>query len=114
MTRIEENEKVVEEMIRVATNNPTGTYEEMMTLHIGSIAAMLADISKSLAIIAGESESQIKSTEAYVNAIRLQEDKNRVLDNLKKDVSCLHDDAFTRYHILRIIDNYRTESEVEE
>ena len=42
------------------------------------------------------------------------EDKIKVLDNLKKDISCLHDDAFTRYHILRIIDNYRTGSEVEE
>ena len=60
MTRLEENEMVVNEMTKRAECNPTGTYEEMVIFQIGVIATMLADISKSLAIIADKAESEDK------------------------------------------------------
>jgi len=37
-------------------DKPTGTYEEMVTFQLGLIATMLADISKSLAILADKAE----------------------------------------------------------
>ena len=60
MTRIEENKMVVDEMIKRAELKPTGTYEEIVTFQFGAIATMLADISKSLAIIADKAESEDK------------------------------------------------------
>ena len=39
-------------MKKIAEQKPTGTYEEMVTFQLGVIATMLADISKSLAILA--------------------------------------------------------------
>ena len=56
MTRFEENRMVVDEMIKRAELKPTGTYEEIVTFHLGAIATMLADISKSLAVIANKAE----------------------------------------------------------
>ena len=56
MTRLEENTLVVEEMTRRTKHKQTGTYEEMVTFQFGVIATMLADISKSLAIIADKAE----------------------------------------------------------
>lgn len=56
MTRHEENKIVVNEMNKRAEHNPTGTYEEMVVFQLGAIATMLADISKSLAILADEEE----------------------------------------------------------
>lgn len=58
MTRFEENGLAIERLIESAKRNPTGTYEEMVTFQLGAIATMLADISKSLAIIADKSESE--------------------------------------------------------
>lgn len=58
MTRFEENKIVIEEMTRRAERKPTGTYEEMVAFQIGAIATMLADISKSLAILSDKSESE--------------------------------------------------------
>ena len=58
MTRLEENKMVVERMMAEAENKPTGTYEEMVTFQLGVIATMLADISKSLAVIAYKAESE--------------------------------------------------------
>lgn len=58
MTRLEENQMVIEEMIKRAKNKPTGTYEEMVTFQLGAIASILGDISKSLAILASESEKE--------------------------------------------------------
>ena len=60
MTRLEENGMVVDEMTKRAERNPIGTYEEMVTFQLGVIATMLADISKSLAIIADKTESEIR------------------------------------------------------
>ena len=58
MTRLEENGMVVNEMNKRVEHKPTGTYEEMVTFQLGAIATMLADISKSLAILADKTESE--------------------------------------------------------
>ena len=58
MTRYEENAMVVNEMIKRTERKPTGTYEEMVTFQLGTIATMLTDISKSLAIVADNAESE--------------------------------------------------------
>ena len=60
MTRLEENELVIDEMAKRAKQNPTGTFEEMVAFQLGGIATMLADISKSLAILAEKAESENK------------------------------------------------------
>lgn len=56
MTRLEENGMVINEAIKRAERQPNGTYEEMVTFQLGLIAAMLSDISKSLAILADKAE----------------------------------------------------------
>lgn len=56
MTRLEENGMIVNEMIKRAEGKPAGTYEEMVTFQLGAIATMLADISKSLAILADKAK----------------------------------------------------------
>lgn len=52
MNRQEENRTVIDFMTKRAEAKQKGTYEEMVTFQLGVIATMLADISKSLAIIA--------------------------------------------------------------
>ena len=56
MNRQEENRIVIDFMTEKA--KPEGTYEEMVIFQLGVIATMLADISKSLAIIADKAESK--------------------------------------------------------
>lgn len=58
MKRLEENEKIVHIVNKIVEQNPTGTYQEMVTLQLGVIATMLSDISKSLAILANKAESE--------------------------------------------------------
>ena len=58
MTRLEENKMAIEVITERAERQPTGTYEQMMVFQLGAIATMLADISKSLAILAGKAESE--------------------------------------------------------
>ena len=58
MTRLEENEMIIDEAIKRTKSKPTGTYEEMVTFQLGLISSMLADISKSLAILADKAESE--------------------------------------------------------
>lgn len=58
MSRLEENGKVIDEIAREAMKKPTGTYEEMVTFQLGAIATMLADISRSLAVLADKTESE--------------------------------------------------------
>lgn len=58
MTRGEENKIVIEEITERTKRKPTGTYEEMVVFQLGVIATMLADISKSLAVIADKAESE--------------------------------------------------------
>jgi hypothetical protein len=60
MTRREENRLLLEVMNKEAESKPTGTYEEMVTFQLCAIATMLADISKSLAVIADKTESEEK------------------------------------------------------
>lgn len=58
MTRLETNRMVIDEMDERAKRKPEGTYEEMVVFQLGVIAVMLADISKSLAILANKAESE--------------------------------------------------------
>ena len=58
MTRLEENKMVINEFVRRSELKPKGTYEEMVTFQLGAIASMLADISKSLAVIADKIEDK--------------------------------------------------------
>ena len=60
MTRLEENGMVIDVMTERAEHNPTETYEEMVAFQLAVIATMLADISKSLAILADKAESEDK------------------------------------------------------
>lgn len=58
MKRLEENQRVIEEMTRRTKHKQTGTYEELVVFQLGVIATMLADISKSLAVIADKAENE--------------------------------------------------------
>ena len=58
MTRLEENRMIVNEMDRRVQCQPSGTYEEIVAFQLGAIATMLADISKSLAIITDKIEGE--------------------------------------------------------
>lgn len=58
MTRIEENKMIRDKLTEEANRKPIGTYEEMVSFQLGAIASMLADISKSLAVIADKAESE--------------------------------------------------------
>jgi len=58
MKRLEANQMVIDEMVKRTESKPSGTYEEMMVFQLGVVATMLADISKSLAIIADKAESE--------------------------------------------------------
>ena len=60
MTRLEENKKSIEIMVEEAERKPVGTHEEMVILQLSTIAIMLADISKSLAILADKAESEVQ------------------------------------------------------
>lgn len=60
MTRIEENKMLIEAVDEAVKRKPTGTYNEMVTFHLGTIATLLADISRSLAVIADKAESEDK------------------------------------------------------
>lgn len=63
MTRLEENKMAIEVITERAERQPTGTYEQMVIFQLGAIATMLADISKSLAIIADKAESEPQKSE---------------------------------------------------
>jgi len=60
MTRIEENKMIRDKLTEEAKRKPIGTYEEMVSFQLGAIASMLADISRSLAVIAHKVESEDK------------------------------------------------------
>lgn len=65
MTRLEENRMVNDEMIKRAERKPIGTYEEIVSFQLGTIATMLADISKSLAVIADKAEHLAKKDSTF-------------------------------------------------
>ena len=52
MSRVEENLEVISHAVTEAMKNPSGTYEEMIIWHLGTMDSFLLDISKSLAVIA--------------------------------------------------------------
>lgn len=58
MTRVEQNKMIIEKLTEEANHKPTGTYNEMVAFQLGAIATMLADISRSLAILADKAESE--------------------------------------------------------
>lgn len=58
MSRVEENKELVEVMTNLAKEKPSGTFEEITNFQLGTIATMLGDISKSLAILADKAESE--------------------------------------------------------
>ena len=60
MSRVEENKELVEFMNDLAKEKPSGTFEEMTVFQLGIIATMLADISKSLAMIADIKSSELE------------------------------------------------------
>ena len=60
MTRLEENGMVVNVTEQRANSKSSGTYEELVVFQLGVIATMLADISKSLAVIADKAESEVE------------------------------------------------------
>ena len=131
MSRLEENKKIIEAMIKSAIDKPTGTYEEVMALNTGLIVSMLADISQSLAIIADkvEKEQALNNVEeAYLSLMRTQakyKDKVKVLDKIKKEIEQYRDSLpcdntstskfyAINYILGQILDKYINESEVEE
>lgn len=94
MTRVEENKDVVNKMIQRAAQKPTGTYEEMVSFHLGTIATMLTDISKSLAVLAdnadgakivltsAEPQETFTSSEVYK---MIDEECSTIIDPYKKE-----------------------------
>ena len=64
MTRLEENKMVIEEMTKRANCKPSGAYEEIVAFQLGVIATMLADISKSLAVVADKAESEVQDADS--------------------------------------------------
>lgn len=62
ITRVEENKELVEFMTNVAKEKPSGTFEDMTVFQSGTIATWLADISRSLAMIADIKSSELDKT----------------------------------------------------
>jgi hypothetical protein len=58
MTRLEQNKMVIESIVKETARTPAGSYNEMIMLHLGALVGTLADISKSLAILADKVESE--------------------------------------------------------
>lgn len=64
MTRVEANAKLMNHFRKEALKNPQGTFEEIVTWHLGTIGSILSDISASLAVIADSmSGSEIPTRE---------------------------------------------------
>lgn len=58
MSRVEENKELVDVMTDLAKEKPSGSFEEIACFHLGTISTFLADISRSLAILADKAESE--------------------------------------------------------
>lgn len=58
MNRVEANEKLIRHFYKEALKNQRGTFEEMVTWHLGAINSILSDISVSLAVIADNMSSE--------------------------------------------------------
>lgn len=131
MSRLEENKKVIEEMIKRAADKSPVTYQEMMTFQTDAIVNMLADISKSFAILADRAEKEQtldNIEEVYLNLMRTQakyEDKIKVLDKIKEEIEQYRDSlpcdntSISKFYAInyilgQIFDKYINESETEE
>lgn len=57
MSRVEENKEVIEHFVKFAMEAGRGTYEEIVAWHLGAMNSFMADISKSLAVIADSMSS---------------------------------------------------------
>lgn len=78
MSRLEENKEIIEETIKRAADKSPVTYQEMMTFQTDAIVNVLADISKSLAILADRAEKEQtldNIEEVYLNLMRIQAEK---------------------------------------
>lgn len=60
MTRYEENTILINQLTKDLELKPAGTYEEMVVFNLGTIASLLIDISKSLAVLADKVESEVQ------------------------------------------------------
>jgi hypothetical protein len=58
MTRVEENEMVINEINKKVNDMQIWTYDETIAFQTSIIATILIDISKSLAVIADKAESE--------------------------------------------------------
>lgn len=58
MNRVEANAKLINHFRKEALKNPQGTFEEVVTWHLGAIDSFLSDISVSLAVIADNMSSE--------------------------------------------------------
>lgn len=58
MSRFEECIETLRSVGKVHDDNQSGTYDQILMLHMSTIVVMLADIAKSLAIIADKAESE--------------------------------------------------------
>jgi len=67
--RIEENDMFMNELTKMVVDKQSGTYEEMVLFHLSTIAAMLGDISKSLAVIADKAEKDEAKDLANLRAL---------------------------------------------
>ena len=52
MSRVEQLGKTLDFLVKKTEEKPSGTYEEMVVWHLGTIGTILVDISQSLAVIA--------------------------------------------------------------
>lgn len=57
MSRVEENEEMIVHFAKSAMETSKGTYEEMVSWHLGAMNSFIMDISKSLAVIADKMAS---------------------------------------------------------
>lgn len=60
MTRLEENNEALKRLTKYVMENESGTYEELVVWNLSVMNSFLADISKSLAILADKAESEDK------------------------------------------------------
>lgn len=67
--RLEENDMLMDELTKMIINKRGGTYEEMALFHLSTIAVMLGDISKSLAVIADKAEKDESKDLADLRAL---------------------------------------------
>lgn len=61
MTRVEENQITIDNMLKISKEKPTGTYEELVIFQLGAIAIMLTDIPKVLRFLRVRQKVRIRN-----------------------------------------------------